>query len=285
MKTSATNGKKTRPPTVEGLFYPQDEGELKGRLRELLHGFRRRGRQKGTAQSIISPHAAYDYSGRIAASAFAAAAGRNVETAVLLGPVHREPVEAVILPESQAFQTPLGTVEVQEELLLSLLRGGAMFRRDDIPHLEEHCLEVQLPFLQQLFPAAKVLPILVGQAEPKLVQLLADTLWGALSERLDSTLFVVSANMTTYRGREEGERELAETLELIRGLQWQALLEGTARKRLSSCGAAGIAAILLLHRRLGGRVEVLETGSSLDATGDAKKVVYYAGIALTDHRE
>ena len=104
-------GKKTRPATVEGLFYPADKDELLSRTQELLD---RASTPPGRASAIITPHAAFDYSGHIAAEAFKAAAQRTIKTAVLLGPVHRDLSDAIILPESTKFHTPLGDIAVDQ---------------------------------------------------------------------------------------------------------------------------------------------------------------------------
>lgn len=268
---------RVRASTVDGIFYPAEQPELSSLVRDLLE---RCEVPAGEACSIISPHAAYQYSGVVSAAAFKAASCRSVNRVVLIGPVHREPVEGLILPESQAFQTPLGACRVGETLLRELAARSPGFVFDDIPHLEEHCLEVQLPFLQQLFPQAEIVPVLMGQASPALIQTLSDAFLQVFENLLDSTLFVVSANMTSYTSREQGEAELAAVLGLIRQGDWQVLVDGTSKRSISSCGAGCIAAILSLQQHLGGKSEILKLASSLAVNGDQKKVVHYAAVAF-----
>jgi AmmeMemoRadiSam system protein B len=278
MRRSDARNQRIRASTVEGIFYPQDPERLRGEVQRLLD---QSTASSGRAQSIIVPHAAYAYSGKVAAAAFKASAGRRIELAVLLGPVHREPEGGVLLSESQAYQTPLGVVQIDQKSVQELANHDPEFRYDEIPHLEEHCLEVQLPFLQVLHPGAKILPLLLGRPSRKRIESLAEVLEDAACQRRQSVLFVASSNMSTFHDSAGSEAETEEVLGRIRDMDWEALVEGSGGKRLSTCGAGCIAAILLLHRRIGGSAVVLERASSLAAGGDPKRVVQYAAVALS----
>lgn len=282
MNDHLTNGKKIRPSTIEGIFYPGEKDALSSRLHELLNhtDSDRTGSGAENVYSIIVPHAAFDYSGEIAAAAFKTISGREIETVVLLGPVHREPVDAVILPQSQIFQTPLGSATVDEEAVRKLAGLSSSFRVDDIPHLEEHCLEAQLPFIQHLLPDALILPILLGKPTRALVELLTNSLWELYSKRMNSTLFVVTANMTGNIGQEKGREERDQVLSWIDSLDWESLSEAAEHKRISTCGAGCVAAILLMHSKVKGAVAVLKQGSSLQMVKDPKSVVHYAAFVL-----
>jgi AmmeMemoRadiSam system protein B len=265
-----------RASTVDGIFYPAEREALAERVSGLLS----RGGPAGTAGFLISPHAAYEYSGALAAAAFQAAAGRAVERVLLLGPVHREDSERLLLPESEAFQTPLAVTPVDQEAVRRMASRDPSFAFDDIPHLEEHCLEVQLPFLQTLFPRAALVPVLMGRPSVRLASVLAEALRQELALAPESTLVVVSANLTCYRPREQGQREAQALLALIRAGLWREILEQADRKNLSSCGAGCIAAILAAGRELGSRAEVLKLASSLDVSDDERRVVHYGAIAF-----
>jgi AmmeMemoRadiSam system protein B len=267
---------KVRASTVDGIFYPAETRVLAERVGGLLAG----GGPAGTAGFLISPHAAYEYSGALAATAFQAAAGRPVERVLLLGPLHREASDRLLLPESEAFQTPLGAAPVDLEAVRRLAARDPCFVVDDIPHLEEHCLEVQLPFLQTLFPKALLVPVLMGRPTARLAGALAEALRGELDRGAEGTLVVVSANLTCHRPREQGRREAQALLELIRAWLWRDILEETDRKNLSSCGAGCIAAILAVGQERGFRVEILKLASSLDLSDDQRRVVHYGAIAF-----
>jgi AmmeMemoRadiSam system protein B len=267
---------RVRASTVDGIFYPAEREALAERVGGLLAG----SGPAGTASCLISPHAAYEYSGALAAAAFQAAAGRPVQRVLLLGPVHRENSERLLLPESEAYQTPLADTPVDQESIRRLASRDPYFVLDDIPHLEEHCLEVQLPFLQTLFPRALLVPVLMGSPSARLTSVLSEALRQELAAAPERTLVVVSANLTSYRPREQGQREAQALLELIRAGLWRDILAETDRKNISSCGAGCIAAILAVEQELGFRAEILKLASSLDVSDDERRVVHYGAIAF-----
>ena len=275
-----TTGKRVRPSTIDGIFYPGEKDDLSARVIDLLNHTDKNEAAGQLPYSIIVPHAALDYSGQIAASAYRTVAQRRIDTVVLLGPVHRELEQSILLPHSQVFQTPLGSVEVDEIALNKLAKFSASFRIDDIPHLEEHCLETQLPFVQHLFPDTQILPILLGKPTRVLVQLLTDSLWELYGQRIASTLFVVTANMTSNTDEIRGQKEAEQVVGWITAGDWQSLIEAAESKRISSCGAGCVAAILLINDKLGGKITVLRQGSSLPMVKDPKKVVHYAAFIL-----
>lgn len=269
---------KVRASIVDGIFYPARRKELQALVSQL---WQESATPVGRAAAIISPHAAYQYSGEVAASAFRAASAREIETVVLLGPVHRDPVQEIILPESGLYQTPLGNVAVDQELVEELLACGTRFRRNDIPHLEEHCLEVQLPFVQYLFPRARIVPILMGAATEGNARLLANALRLVFERALSSTLLVVSANMSSYFRPVTSPGQIQLLLDLIRGKDWKTMIEAAERGEISTCAAGCITALLAIADLLGGRVEVLHRKSSAEVAKDDRTIVHYAAIALT----
>jgi AmmeMemoRadiSam system protein B len=267
---------KVRASTVDGIFYPAEPEALAERVSGLLADCG----PAGTARFLISPHAALEYSGALAAAAFQAAAGRAVERVLLLGPVHREASERLLLPESEAFQTPLAVTPVDQEAVRRLVSRDPCFAFDEIPHLEEHCLEVQLPFLQTLFPKALLVPVLMGRPSTRLAGVLAEALRQELALEPERTLVVVSSNLACDRSREQGQREAQALLDLIRAGLWRDILAETDRRNLSSCGAGCIAAILAVERELGASAEILKLASSLDVSKDERRVVNYGAIAF-----
>jgi AmmeMemoRadiSam system protein B len=285
MNENSSNSPTVRPSTIEGIFYPAEKASLSNRLHDLLNHDENDRQPPGLPYGIIVPHAALDCCGEVATAAYRAVAARTVETAVLLGPVHREPAEALFLPESRLFQTPLGSTPVDEQVVGHLAGLSSSFRIDDIPHLEEHCLEVQLPFIQHLFPAAAIVPILLGKPIRSLVQLLARSLSGVYRAKLASTLFVVTANMSSNAPEQTGRKEAEQLIAWIDQGDWRSLIDAAERGRVSSCGAGCVAAILLMNRELEGTVRVLRQDSSLQMVKDPKKVVHYASFILKTDRQ
>jgi len=187
-----------RPAAVAGLFYPGNPMELARDVLGMLEQTRDAPLAPGFPKALIVPHAGYIYSGQVAAHAFALlrpAAG-IVKRVVLLGPCHRVAVRGLALPGAAAFETPLGSIPIDEEAVRAIA---------DLPqvvnfpatHAREHSLEVQLPFLQQVLREFKLLPLVVGSASAEEVAQAVDRLWGG-----PETLFVISSDLSHYRSYE-----------------------------------------------------------------------------------
>ena len=277
MVLKPTEKAKIRAPVVEGIFYPADADDLKLQMEQLLEKAPNRPAKVGL---IISPHAALQYAGDVTACAFKAAAKRKVKTVVIIGPQHRDHFDQIVLPESQFFQTPLGTIPVNMDLVDDMLACGTRIYCNDIPHLEEHCLEIQLPFIQTLFPQADIVPVLMASEKMDIVKVLANALKITFEKRISSTLFVVTANITSDRRSGSPAPEPDFVLDLIKRKDWQGILEGAARKEVTTCGAGSIAALLSLTSFFGSKVELLMEKSSSQVAQSSENIIYYAAIAV-----
>lgn len=278
MALKPTEKVKIRAPIVEGLFYPAAAEDLKLQIEQLLE---KAPNAPAEAGLIISPHAALQYAGDVAACAFKAAAKRKVKTAVIIGPQHRDHFDQIILPESQFFQTQLGTVPVNMDLVDELLTCSTGIFCNDIPHLEEHCLEIQLPFIQILFPQADIVPVLMASQKADTVKLLANALKLTFKERICSTLFIVTANITSDRRGGSPTPEPNIVLDMIKRKDWQGILGGAAGKEVTTCGAGGIAALLSLEEFFGNEVTLLMEKSSSQVAQSDGNSIYYAAIAVS----
>src|SRR5208337_1090525 len=147
---------KMRDATVAGIFYPDDPSELEDRVAALLEAAKP---EVSNAKAIVSPHAGLDYSGDLSALAWKSAATRRIETVLVLAPLHRAEESRVYLPESDYFEMPTGRVSVDRDLVDELRDCGTIMSENDIPHFEEHGIELQLPFMIAQFPAACLVPV------------------------------------------------------------------------------------------------------------------------------
>jgi AmmeMemoRadiSam system protein B len=265
-----------RPSLVDGLFYPARKETLAAAVDELL---RRESTPRAGRFGIISPHAGYEYAGPVMGAAFRAIADRAVRTAVVIGPVHRDAEQAIYLPDSSAFSTPLGPVPVDEEALSALAATDPLFQRNDIPHLEEHCLELQLPFLVRLFPGVAIVPLLVGASGRSGAEVLARSLSSVFAAREASTVFVVTANMASYMTGKDTSRESQELEGLLTRRDWKGMLGAAEARRISACGASCMAALLALAGD-GCDVQVLARGRSEEPDEEPARVVHYAAVSV-----
>ena len=97
----------------------------------------------------------------MAAYAYKAAARQAFETIVLVGPSHFAAFDGVALYGEGAFETPLGVAIIDAELAGDLSRAAVIEERRS-PHVREHSLEMQLPFVKRLMPEARIVPLLMG---------------------------------------------------------------------------------------------------------------------------
>lgn len=266
---------KLREAVVSGIFYPEDPGDLREAVEfELAKADPKRTR----AAAILSPHAGFEYAGAVSASAWAAARGRRPSVAVFLAPYHRSEESAVWLPEAEVFQTPLGDVKVDRSSVEELETCGTLFRQNDIPHFEEHGIEVQLPFLQMLFPGVPAVPILLGKPTPTTVDSLAKALSLVFSDSAGSALFVVSTNFAGLTSESDAPGRLERVLTHIASGDDGSLYEEYRGETPDMCGV-GCLVSLMRSRLLAGRSWKLlgRADSASKRSSQSEKIVFYVG--------
>ncbi len=258
-----------RPAAVAGAFYPGDAATLADEVRRYLRGASGARGEARAPKVIIAPHAGFVYSGPVAASAYARVASLRgtVTRVVLAGPAHRVAVPGAAVPEAKAFATPLGDIALDEEAL-QRLRRLPFVESSDRAHALEHSLEVQLPFLQAVLGQFRLVPVVVGGASPEEMARLLETVWGG-----DETLIVVSTDLShylPYAMASERDRRTADAI-----LAFSPRLDPE-----DACGAAPVNGLLVLARRLGLRIELVDLRNSGDTAGGRGQVVGYGAFVL-----
>lgn len=292
-----------RPAAVAGLFYPADPTELRSIVDRLLWNAgvnRRTGAQQATVEparlnaltanvaafpgganetcaapkALISPHAGYVYSGAVAAAAYRllAPARGKVSRVVLLGPSHRFPFLGMATTSARAYETPLGVVPIDRQWL-EQARDAPFFGISDEAHEGEHCLETQLPFLQQVLGDFTLAPIICGHAEAEQVANLLDRLWGG-----PETVIVVSSDLSHYLDCQACRALDEATCTAIERLDPLALTSERA------CGAVPVKGLLTAAGRRGMQVETLDLCNSGDTAGPRDRVVGYGAWAFWERQ-
>ncbi len=147
-----------RTPCVAGAFYPGRDREARRQIDSFLK--QATCQVEGYVVGGIVPHAGWIFSGATAAHLFCALQRQAApETVVFFGAVHRWPLQAPALYGAGAWRTPLGEVAIDEPLAQALLQTDPRFVDRPEAHEEEHAIEVQVPFVQHLWPQARILPI------------------------------------------------------------------------------------------------------------------------------
>ena len=251
------------------MFYPADPRVLAAELDELLDGVEQAGPRLGFPKALIVPHAGYIYSGSTAARAYdeLAAARGIVRRVVLLGPVHRVPVRGLAIPTDAAFATPLGTVPIDREAL-ERVRGLPQIVASDVAHVQEHALEVQLPFLQRQLGEFALAPFAVGTASVQEVAAVIDRLWGGAE-----TLIVISTDLSHYHPYADARQIDRATVTRIAGFAADLAHE-------EACGATPLNGFLALAKQRNLGIRLLAACNSGDTAGGKGQVVGYSAFAL-----
>ncbi len=273
----------TRRARFAGSWYPGNAEEL----RRTVEGYIAAGGPAAPAVGLVSPHAGYVYSGGVAGKGYAAV--EVTPSVIVLAPAHGYAGSAVSVWDGGAWQTPLGEVEIDEELLRAVREGCEAASADGAAHAEEHSLELQLPFLQVRRPEVKVVPIVVATRDAGTLRSLGEACANAVRARAgkaaggdgEGVLIVASSDMTHYEPAAVAKKKDEMALARIGEVDPEGLLDVVSRERISMCGVAPAAAMLFAARELGaGRAETVEYATSGDVTGDTDSVVGYAAVAV-----
>lgn len=268
-----------RKPIVASKFYPLDPVQL----RVMIEGFMQRVSMPVLQEKVIgvvAPHAGYIYSGQCAAYSYQALSSRPFKTLILIGPSHESDSFQFSIGDYEAYQTPLGLATIDSDIVNSLLRYPA-FELTKLYHEREHCLEVQVPFIQTIAPEAQIVPILIGKQSLESSQLLAGILSDLLVTRGDECAIVVSTDLSHYY-----HGTIAETMDkqlsiLLQSGDAIALEQAYRHHSVEACGMGGLLALLALKSLLpGSMMQELYYNHSGSISGDYREVVGYLSAAL-----
>lgn len=256
-----------RPAAVAGLFYPADPVQLHQDIQSMLAG----AEQTGEApKALIVPHAGYIYSGPVAASAYAQLHGikERIERVILLGPCHRVPLQGLATTSADYFETPLGRVKIDREAI-SRIMTLEQVREFDLTHEQEHSLEVQLPFLQEVLGAFSLVPLVVGDAREDEVSQVLEMLWGG-----DETLIVISSDLSHYHDYDTAKDLDSATCKAIEAMEPASIQYDQA------CGRNPVNGLLRAAKNHGLHATTLDLRNSGDTAGDRSRVVGYGAWAF-----
>ncbi len=264
-----------RKPVVAGQFYPDDVNELKKQLESFIDAEAK----KSNALGIVSPHAGYMYSGRVAGSAFSQV---NVpDTVIILAPNHTGYGTPYSIWPDGTWQTPLGNVTVDNELVNLLTSECNLLSKDYEAHQFEHSAEVIIPFLQHLNPKIKIAVIVVMSRNINELKELGKSLSTVIKNYAPNALVVASSDMTHQESQESANRKDKIAIEEIIKLDEKGLYDKVEEMDISMCGIYPTVSMLVCSKERGAstaRLTRYETSG--ETTGDYDHVVGYAGVIV-----
>ena len=287
-----------RPATQANRFYTGDAKELSEEVDSLLALYRGETVCDNVA-ALIVPHAGYYFSGNVAAAAYMAIPrDKQYKRIFLLGPSHHEWLDgASVNTEADYYATPLGQVKVDRETALALTAADSVFRYEPKAHDREHCLEVQLPFLQRRFggdgkstqtsedSVPPIVPIIISTNDFQKLKRIAEALKPYLTEE---NLFIVSSDFSHYPKYEDACKVDALTGKAVESgdvEQFIAALEENARSGVpglatSACGELAIATLLMMIDSTYEVKHLMYQNSGDAEESDHSRVVGYHAFAI-----
>jgi len=280
---------KTRQPAQAGTFYPDTEGALRTQIHNcFLHPLGPRSIPSIPATrddqlvGIVVPHAGYDYSGPVAANSYFQLATSGLrESMIILGPNHTGYGSGVSTMTDGQWATPLGEVPLDKSLASSITKFSRLIDIEEEAHKREHSIEVQLPFLQFIYPRRfKFVPICMMLQDLETSTEIGDAIAKASAET--GPMLIASSDWTHYEPYESAKKKDMEAIEALLEMDEKKFQDVIEEKNVSSCGYGPVTAVLHAAKILGAKqAKLLSYQTSGDTGGDKRSVVGYAAIAFT----
>ncbi len=268
-----------KKPILAGTWYPGDPIRLRSDIERYLADT---GEEKidGKVMGLISPHAGYVYSGRIAACAYKAVRGNEFDAVIVIGPSHRAYFKGASIYNVTGYETPLGIMPVDISLAGEMVsRSNNMISIVPDDRSPENSLELQIPFLQVVLGNIPFVPILLGTQDINTCRGVADAIMKTVGDR--RVLIVASSDFSHYHDYDTAVTMDSATLEYIEKMDIEGFLRGIANDRFEACGAGGIVVMMIVAVAMGSAgVRILEYVNSGDITGDKSGVVGYAAVVF-----
>jgi len=280
-----------RKSIVAGSFYDADKESLSQQIKHCFlheigpqrlpeHG--KNIQNERNIKGVISPHAGFIFSGPIAAYHFLRLSyEKTPQTIIIIGPNHRGLGKEIAIMSAGYWETPLGNIEIDEQMAKNIINydNKHLIKEDEQAHAFEHSIEVQLPFLQFIYPKNqfKIIPICVSNQQLVKMKYLADTIFQATKEK--SCLLIASSDFTHYENQESAKRKDTEAIDKIINMDSKLFYDTISRKGASICGPGPIAIVIEVCKKLGiNKGKLLKYATSGDVSGMNELVVGYPSI-------
>ncbi|MFC1692916.1 AmmeMemoRadiSam system protein B [Candidatus Latescibacterota bacterium] len=289
-KTMEYNEQDIRPSAFAGSWYSADPDELRQTI-DLYLKHAKISHDLGSITGIIAPHAGYQFSGPVAAYAYKQILGKTFDTIVVVAPNHADPrLNFTSVLTRGAYTTPLGVVPVDNETAKAIVDFDKTdnVEESDIGHLtsyggrEEHSLELQLPFLQQVAGDFKLVPIVMGDRDEgkKSCPALANAIVSAVQGK--NTLIVASSDLSHFHDVKTLKKMDNIVREHIEAYDPEGLLKDISTGKCEACGGLPIAAVMMACKQLGAaQARVLYMANSGDVSGDYRSPVGYLAAVIS----
>jgi AmmeMemoRadiSam system protein B/AmmeMemoRadiSam system protein A len=270
-----------RKPLLAGLWYPAGQAELSA----LVQGYLDQARPPdphGRVLGLVAPHAGYPYSGPTAGWAYKLVAGKPYDTVVVISPSHHIGFPGVSVYDQGGFETPLGTMPLDQDFIARLKRVDPSVEYFPRAHAKEHAVEVHIPFLQTALPRARLVPLVMGDQSPHAAAKLAASLARAVVEsRGKAVLLVASSDLSHYHPKAQARAMDEKVRAAIQAMAPKDLQTCLSEGTCEACGGGPILAVMQAAQALGatqGKALALDDSSTV--SGNPAEVVGYIAAAF-----
>jgi AmmeMemoRadiSam system protein B len=275
-----------RTPAVAGMFYPKTKQELERIIKNcFLHkhgpGMLPPLYQEKKIFGIICPHAAYQYSGPIAANSYYEISSQKPDLVILIGPNHWGIGQDIASMKDCTWRTPIGDVDVDTEAAIEINKISKFVELDFFSHTRDHCLEVQIPMLQETFlHKFKILPVILADQSIKIAIELGKSIARIAKSR--KTIVIGSSDFTHYETNDFAYKQDKALIDTIVDLDVNKFYNTLQEKQISACGYGAIASTMIACKELGAtNGTLIKYATSGDISGDKSSVVGYASIVFS----
>lgn len=268
---------KIRHQQVAGYFYPAEKEKLQQDI-SLLLNVAKPEKSFNKIFGIVSPHAGYVYSGKTAAYVYNLIKDKNYKNVIVISPSHAEYFPGICIYDGDAYETPLGIVEINNEMSDRIITNSKIIFKGVQGHRREHALEVQIPFLQSVLKDFKLVPIVMGDQSKMFVDHLAEKISEVVDEE---TLVVASSDMSHFYDSEDADRLDSIVEKRINDFDFEQLLNDLDDHECEACGGGPIAAMMkAASLKKINKSLVINRSDSGDVTGDKSEVVGYLSAVV-----
>lgn len=266
-----------RKPAVAGAFYTDNPFELQKEIKNYLSGATYKNIKN--IKALISPHAGYIYSGHVAAEAYKQLENKIFNTVVVFAPCHRGIFDGVSIFDGEGYETPLGVVEIDTDNVKKLIDSSGLINFIPEAHLNEHSLEVQVPFLQITLENFKLIPVLVGTHNINQLKEIANIFNETLKDK--NILYIASTDLSHFYDSKKAEKLDSIAIKHIKNLDFQNFYNSIIEKKTEACGAGPVLITLYLANiNSWNSCEILKYADSGDVSGDKSNVVGYVSAVI-----
>lgn len=268
-------------PSIGGEWYPHNPELLVQNL-EIYFLNADVEKPDGELYGIVVPHAGHIYSGQVASHAFKCVAGMEFDTVIVVSPSHFLADGNIIATSHDAYQTPLGTVEIDRAALNEIdhkLNEGFKEKIVYVSNDSEHAIEVELPFLQHILEDFRLVPIMIFNQSVETASALGHSIGQVITDR--NALLVASSDLSHFYPDRIARKFDEEMLRRIEAFDPEGVMQAEIMEAGFACGRGAIAAVLYACRDLGAnQVRVLSYDNSGEVTGDYDSVVGYGAAVI-----